>query len=314
VPWRQPFSSPIPPRPPDEMNGIISLDKPPRMTSHDVVAAVRHRVRDVKVGHAGTLDPNATGVLLLLLGKATKISRFLMGLEKEYVFTMNLGIETDTLDRWGRVVKTADPPVECREKIVNAAAGLTGWLDQVAPSVSALKHDGVPLYRLARQGGQVPRKVRKVEIKRLEILDIDYPLITARVVCSSGTYVRSLARDIGHELGTVATVFCLRRTRVGDFSIESAVPYDDILGGGRDITGVMVPLRRCLSHLPHLRLRQECVEGLRHGRQPRPEDLYASDREFEGQYAVLTDPEGEPVAIAARADGPCGFIRTERVM
>ena len=296
------------------MDGIIILDKPPQMTSHDVVAAIRSLVRGVKVGHAGTLDPNATGVLIVLLGKATKISRFLMGLEKEYVFTMNLGVETDTLDRWGEVVKTVDRPEIGDEAIIEAATGLVGRLDQIAPSVSAVKHDGVPLYKLARQGREVPQKVRKVEIKRLEILDIDYPLVTARVVCSSGTYVRSLARDVGHALGTVASVFCLRRTRVGDFSIEDAVPFDDILTGDRNIGAVMVPLRRSLGHLPHLTLRPECVDGLRHGRQPRPEDLYASEEAFNGQYALLVDPDGEPVAIATRADGPRGFLRTERVI
>jgi tRNA pseudouridine55 synthase len=314
MPWRLRFSNPIPPRPPNEMNGIIILDKPRRMTSHDVVASVRGLLSKVKVGHAGTLDPNATGVLILLLGKATKVSRFLMGLEKEYIFTMQLGVETDTLDRWGEAVRVVDTPQKPREDIVGAASSLVGRHDQVAPAVSALKHEGVPLYKLARRGQPVPRKARRVEIKRLDILDIDHPMVTARVVCSSGTYVRALARDIGYLLGTVASVFCLRRTRVGDFGADMAIPLDHVIRRGRDLEEVVVPLRKSLGHLPHLRLRKEGVDGLRLGRQPSPEDVGAADRAFSGEYAVLVDPDGEPVAIARRADGRGGFLRTERVI
>jgi tRNA pseudouridine55 synthase len=274
------------------MNGIILLDKPPGMTSHDAVDAVRGLLPGVKVGHAGTLDPNATGILILLLGKATKVSRFLMGLEKEYIFTMQLGVETDTLDRWGKPTKVMDTPERRKEDIAGAAAKLLGRYEQVAPSVSALKYRGVPLYKLARRGEAVPKKVRSVEIRSLDVLNVDHPLVTARVVCSSGTYVRSLARDLGYLLGTVASVFCLRRTRVGDFGIDRAVSLDSVLKGEGKLE----------------------VEGVRLGRQPRKEDLSSRDSAFEGEYAVLVDPDGEPVAIVRKTDGSGGPLATERIL
>jgi tRNA pseudouridine55 synthase len=296
------------------MNGIILLDKPPGMTSHDAVDAVRGVLPGVKVGHAGTLDPNATGILILLLGKATKISRFLMGLEKEYIFTMQLGVETDTLDRWGKPTKVMDTPERRKEDIAGAAAKLLGRYEQVAPSVSALKYRGVPLYKLARRGEAVPKKVRSVEIRSLDVLNVDHPLVTARVVCSSGTYVRSLARDLGYLLGTVASVFCLRRTRVGDFGIDRAVSLDSVLKGEGKLEGTVLPLRVSLGHLPHLELRRQGVEGVRLGRQPRKEDLSSRDSAFEGEYAVLVDPDGEPVAIVRKTDGSGGPLATERIL
>jgi tRNA pseudouridine55 synthase len=305
---------PVRPPPAREMNGIIILDKPAGLTSHDAVVAVRRVVRGTRVGHTGTLDPHATGVLILLLGKATKISRFLMGLEKEYVFTFQLGLETDTLDRWGSVIKVVETPAKGMEDIRNAASALMGRYDQVVPEVSAIKHEGVRLYRLARRGEQVPRKVRTVEIKRFDILEVHHPLVTARVVCSSGTYVRALARDMGYGLGTVASVFSLRRTRIGGFGLEQAVPLADVL---RDRTGLeqaLVRLGDALRHLPRVRIRSGAVEGLRSGRQPRLEDLSAADLDFVGEFAVLVDDDGQAVAIARRAEDAGRLLATERVL
>jgi tRNA pseudouridine55 synthase len=296
------------------MNGLIILDKPPGMTSHDTVEAVRGLVGKARVGHAGTLDPHATGILILLIGKATKVSRLMMGMEKEYVFTMQLGVETDTLDRWGKQVKVVDAPRKGRAEIVKRASELVGRYDQAAPAVSALKHKGVPLYKLARRGDPVPRKVRTVEVKRFDILDVDHPLITARVVCSSGTYVRSLARDMARLLGSVGSVFCLRRTRVGRFDEGDAVSLDSIIARPDDLAAALVPLRESLGHLPQVRMPQAAVEGLRMGRQPHPKDLSVPDRVSAGDFVVLTDPDGEPVAIARRVDGPGGLLATERVL
>ena len=284
------------------------------MTSHDVVDAVRAVAAAVKVGHAGTLDPQATGVLILLLGKATKVSRFLMGLEKEYVFTVQLGLDTDTLDRWGKTVSIVDVAQKSEREILEAAAELTGRYEQVAPAVSALKHRGEPLYRIARRGEEVPRKVRSVEVKRFDILDISHPFITARVVCSSGTYVRSLARDMGKLLGTVAAVSSLRRTRIGTFGLDEAVSLDSLVEGGGELEGFVLPLPDALRHLPRVRIEEQGAEGLRLGRQPRMEDLCASDLGFDGDYAVLVDKHGRAVAIARRTDEAGRGLAIERVL
>jgi tRNA pseudouridine55 synthase len=295
------------------MDGILILDKPAGMTSHDVVRAVRKVAVGVRVGHAGTLDPHATGILIVLLGKATKISRFIMGLEKEYVFTARLGLETDTLDRWGKTLKLVDTGERSRHEVAEAAAGLTGSYEQTAPAVSALKHRGEPLYRLARRGQEVPEKVRLVDIRRFDILDVSHPFITARVVCSSGTYVRALARDLGERLGTVAAVSCLRRTRIGTFGLDEAVSLDSVVGAGREFQEVMLPMAQALRHLPRIRINRHGAEGLRLGRQPRSEDLRASDLGFEGCYAVLVDGEGRAVAVVRKAEEHGGVVVTERV-
>jgi tRNA pseudouridine55 synthase len=296
------------------MNGIVIIDKPAGKTSHDVVESVRRLVPGVRVGHAGTLDPNATGVLIVLVGRATKVSRFLMKLEKEYVFTMELGVETDTLDRWGKPVNTGDAGDIQVEDVVNAASHFQGCYDQVAPAVSALKHNGVPLYKLARRGERIPAKSRSVTIKRFQILDFFRPYVTARVVCSSGTYVRSLARDVGRRLGCGASVFCLRRTRIGSFTEKDTTCMARIAAGEVGLNEVLLPLAEALAGVPRVRMRDAAVEGLRLGRQPRPEDLWIADLSFQGDYAVLTDEHGTPVGIARRSDEPGRPLRAERVL
>ena len=296
------------------MNGIIVLDKPAGMTSHDVVETVRKVAAGVKVGHAGTLDPHATGVLIILLGKATKISRFLMGLEKEYLFTVQLGLETDTLDRWGKTVTIVDAVENSEQEIAEAAARLTGRQEQIAPAISALKHRGQPLYKLARRGKEVPRKARMVDVKRLDILDVTHPFITARVVCSSGTYVRSLARDMGSLLGTVASVFCLKRTRIGTFGLDQAVALGRLTGDGENLESLALPVSEALSHLPRITVTEEGADGLRSGRQPRVEDMCASDIDFEGEYALLVDGNGAAVAVVKRVADPSVGLATERVL
>ena len=284
------------------------------MTSHDVVDAVRKTVVGVKVGHAGTLDPHATGILIVLLGKATKVSRFLMGLEKEYLFMVQLGLETDTLDRWGKTISMVDAVEKSEQEIVEAAARLTGRYEQAAPAVSALKHRGEPLYKLARRGDVVPTKMRLVDVKRFDILDVTHPFITARVVCSSGTYVRSLARDLGSLLGVVASVFCLRRTRIGTFGLDEAVRLDRLTGDADSLESFVLPLSDALRHLPRVHIADEGAEGLRLGRQPRIEDMCASDLDFEGGFAVLVDKHGQAVAIVKRTAGPAAGLATERVL
>ena len=201
---------------------IIPVDKPENWTSFDVVNKLRRVSRVKKVGHAGTLDPFATGLLLICFSKATKQIQTLMELQKEYVCTQTLGKESDTHDRTGTVVKDAAVPEFSDAEIESVLQMYRGEIQQVPPMYSAIKHKGVRLYELARKGQSVERAPRPVTIYELELLARDADSLTLRVVCSRGTYIRALARDIGRDLGCGALVSSLKRTRVGSYSLENA--------------------------------------------------------------------------------------------
>jgi tRNA pseudouridine55 synthase len=294
------------------MDGVFIVDKPDGMTSHDVVAAVRKKVSGAKVGHAGTLDPNATGVLLVLVGRATKISRFLMELEKEYIFTLELGLETVTLDRWGEVVGRNDAGHVSLDDILHAASRFRGRYQQIAPAVSAIKHKGVPLYKMARRGERTPVKTRVVKIRDFKVLDYYNPFVTLRVVCSSGTYVRSLARDMGRQIGCGAAVFCLRRTRVGSFSEMQARPLSDILGAD-DPAGLLVSIEESLKHMPRISIRPESVPGVRAGKSPAAEDVSEVVPGNASEFTALADASGGIIGIAKRPDST-GEYKIERIL
>ncbi len=164
------------------MDGIFVVDKPDGLTSHDVVLKVRERF-GVKAGHAGTLDPHATGVLIIVVGRATKISRFLMEFGKEYLFTIQLGIETNTHDRWGELLRTTSPQGISLKDILDVTSRFRGRYQQIAPEISAIKHRGTPLYKLARSGRNVPTKTKVVRIHKLEVIDYYHPFVTMRLVC-----------------------------------------------------------------------------------------------------------------------------------
>ena len=209
-------------------DGVLLVDKAAGMTSHDVVALVRRRLQIRKVGHCGTLDPLATGLLLLTLGRGTKIQDLLMAEDKEYSGTMTLGIITNTQDKDGEVIERRDvPPLE--EKTIRAAfEKFRGDFYQTPPMVSAIKQAGVPLYKLARQGKTVEREPRLVHIYRYSIDRVKLPEIDFTVVCSKGFYVRTYAHDIGSELGCGAHLHALRRVKSGRFDVVNAITVDEI--------------------------------------------------------------------------------------
>jgi tRNA pseudouridine55 synthase len=296
------------------MNGVIVLDKPAGPTSHDAVDAMRRVVPGCRVGHAGTLDPNATGVLLVMLGRATKVSRFLMGLDKDYLFTVQLGLETDTLDRWGRVVRTHSADGVGRSDIMTAASRFRGRYQQIAPSVSAIKHQGVPLYKMARRGQPTPVKTRLVVIRRFEVTDFNHPFVTIRTVCSSGTYVRSLARDMGSYLGCGASVFALRRLGVGSFKIGQAAPLAELLDGRTDPGQVLISIEKALGHLPRVFVTRSGARRIRRGGQPGPADLAGGNLEFSGDHVALVDEDGAVVGIARRSLESERALTTERLI
>lgn len=211
------------------LNGILTVDKPQEWTSHDVVNFVRGRYRLAKVGHGGTLDPMATGLLVLLLGKCTKKSEEVMQGTKVYEGTYTLGISTDSQDADGEVTETRPVPEDVDRSTLEAlSAKFTGDIEQIPPMVSALKKDGVPLYKLAREGKTLKRDPRPVTILSYDITGIRLPEVDVRISCSKGTYVRTLAHDFGEALGCGAHLSALRRTKSGSFSVTDAVTIETL--------------------------------------------------------------------------------------
>jgi tRNA pseudouridine55 synthase len=232
-----------------DIDGVLLVDKSQAMTSHDVVAITRRALNTKKVGHCGTLDPLATGLLIITIGRGTKIQDLLMSEDKEYIGTLKLGEETDSQDSDGQVTKSSPVPEFTREQIDAAFAKFHGDFYQTPPMVSAIKKDGVPLYKLARQGKVVEREPRFVHVYAHEILAIRPTEIDFRVVCSKGFYVRTYAHEIGAELGCGAHLKALRRTKSGRFSVEGAITIDELKAGPQDAVAQRVLSLPAVSRL-----------------------------------------------------------------
>ena len=215
-------------------SGVLLVDKDPGMTSHDVVAIARRSMGIKKIGHCGTLDPMATGLLMLVVGRATKIQDLLMSEDKQYVGTITLGTTTTTQDAEGDVVEEREVGVLGENVIRRAFEKYSGNFEQIPPMVSAIKKDGVPLYKLARKGKEVKRDPRPVYVTENELRKISLPQIDFTVSCSKGFYVRSYAHDIGDTLGCGGHLSALRRTRSGEFTLERAVRVDMLKNGGAE--------------------------------------------------------------------------------
>lgn len=227
------------------MEGILLVDKPKDWTSHDVCAFVRKRFRIPKVGHAGTLDPMATGLLVLLLGRGTKFSNQLSSHEKEYEGVMELGVQTDSHDRQGKVIQEADWQQITLEQVKAKAQEFTGEITQVPPMVSALKHQGVRLYELARRGMTVEREGRRVRVEQFNFQKKEGPFISFSVSVSKGTYVRTLVNDLGEVLGCHATLAGLKRLRSGEFLLKNAIDIDKLRQYElTDLSGHILPLHQ----------------------------------------------------------------------
>lgn len=245
------------------MNIVISLNKDYGITSHDAVTAVKKLLKVRKAGHAGTLDPIATGLLLVCTNEATKISLFLSGLDKEYIMTAKLGESTDTYDSEGRVIKRFEISdlrfrIEEIEKIIQM---FIGEIEQIPPMYSAIKVSGKPLYKLARAGVEVERKPRKVTINAIEIAAFEPPFLTLKVSCSKGTYMRSLCNDIGETLGAGAHMTGLIRTRIGNFTIENSAQISEL----PHKTGSLYSIDAALKHLPEIKLEGDNLKRAENG-------------------------------------------------
>ncbi len=225
-------------RAPDPYDGILLVDKPSEWTSSDVVVKIRNHFKFSKVGHGGTLDPLATGLLVVLIGKGTKLSDRIMGGDKTYEGTLHLGITTDSQDADGEILEQKDAAHITREMVEAVIEqNYLGDIEQIPPMVSAIKKNGVPLYKMARRGQEIEREPRKIHVSSFEILEFDNPLVKFRVRSTKGTYVRTLAHDIGNDLEVGGSLDALRRTESGPLSIDNAHTLDEILACDRETIG-----------------------------------------------------------------------------
>ena len=299
------------------MNGVLVVDKPLGPTSHDIVARVRRAIGISRIGHTGTLDPLATGVLPLVVGRATRLAQFLTLDEKEYDAGVRLGAATATYDAEDRVVRDQDgrpvllkpvPAASVTEDAFRAVlTEFTGTYWQLTPPFSAKKIGGTPAYMLARLKKAVEIKPVQVTVRTIELLRFHDGLATIRVVCSSGFYVRSLAHDIGQRLECGAHLESLRRTRAGEFDESRAVPLETVEVEGPEALARMVPMAHLLARLPHVVVNERGARRALHGNALAVEDLWEATRVFPpsappGPIRVL-DADGALLAIGEAADG-----------
>lgn len=290
------------------------MDKEEGESSFGSVKRVRRILGVRKVGHAGTLDPFATGLLVMLLGEGTKLSPFLMKGRKRYLATVRLGSETDSLDLTGRVVGERPVGPLRLEEVREKARAFLGDLEQVPPSFSAVKHQGKRAYLLARQGIHVELRKRKVTVYRLDVLSLALPDLTLAVECSEGTYVRSLAADLGEALGTGAHLRALRRLASGSFTLEGAVRLRDVErgGGAEALLRRMISLKDALPDVRELAVDEETARRLRGGCQRRLGELAETMAPGEGSVKVVRGPD--LVALAEVLEGPGDRERRLRLL
>jgi tRNA pseudouridine 55 synthase len=231
------------------MNGILNINKPTGMSSFDVVRVVKKVAKTKKVGHTGTLDPEASGVLPICIGRATKLVDYIMSDYKIYKVELKLGITTDTYDREGKVLQTSEVNLY-NEEVEKVIKSFEGEIDQVPPMYSALKVNGERLYNLARQGIEIERKPRKIHIYNIDILGMELPMVHFTVKCSKGTYIRSLCYDIGEKLNCGGTMWNLQRTQTGSFSISSSVELEQL--NSDNISSYLIPMDMALESYPKI--------------------------------------------------------------
>jgi tRNA pseudouridine55 synthase len=284
------------------MNGLLVIDKPSGMTSHDVVAIVRRTIGERRVGHAGTLDPAATGVLVIGVGRATRLLRFVADTEKEYLADAAFGVTTTTLDAEGDVIAESDASALREEDVRAVLPRFVGGIVQVPPMVSAIKVGGEPLYRKARRGETVERAPRQVVVTELSLESFEAGVVaraTVRCRSSRGTYVRSLVADVGDALGVGAHVAALRRTRVGSFDEADAIPLDAIS------STELRPMEAAVAGYPRRSVDDEGARALIHGKPLEPAGIAGVYAVFgpKGLLAMAEDREGEARSLCVLTQG-----------
>lgn len=282
----------------NQYNGLLNINKEPGMTSHDVVNRVRRALGQKRVGHAGTLDPAATGILLVCTGQATRLVEYLVPGTKTYQGAILLGRATDTYDSEGETTSEADTSHLSREIVEEAMVAFTGDIQQVPPAYSAVKRNGVPAYKLARKGEEVVLEARKIRIESFKLLEWDEPKLTFRIVCQAGTYVRSIAHDLGAALRVGGYLESLCRTASGSWQVEDAVSLDELEKAARDggLENIILPFSEILSDMPGVSLNEKeatrlgCGQGLQLDVEGHPATICA--RTEEGKLLAILVPDG----------------------
>jgi len=285
------------------MDGMLVVDKPAGWTSHDAVAYVRRALGVKKAGHTGTLDPAATGLLVVLVGRATRLARYFEQDRKSYSAVLALGEETDTQDAEGEVTARCEVPALDVDTVTKALERFRGEIIQLPPMYSAVKVGGRPLYKHARAGVEVERNPRRVTVHEIRLVGLDGSRITFEADCSKGTYIRTLCRDIAEALGSCGHMEALRRTGAGGLTLEGAV---DIAGrpGGEELARRVTGLDSLLGHLPAVMLSEKAAQGVLNGRRPRPEDLDGLPGSMDaGTKLRLMNQEGRLIAVAGAGPG-----------
>lgn len=278
-----------------EINGFINMIKPAGMTSFAVVAKVRRVLGIKRVGHGGTLDPEVTGVLPIALGKATRLCEYLESAGKKYLVTIYMGRETDTQDATGHTIKEMDCSHISYEMFLTAIQRFLGEIQQTPPMVSAVKQQGVPLYKLARKGIEVERKPKTIVIKEITPIDAQWqgpnPMATFAVACSKGSYMRTLCHDIGESLGVCACMEKLVRVEAGGFSIQDGIYLDDFLAAVEkgDMSAV-APMEQVVAHLPRLTVNEDELTRILHGNMiPWRQEVITDEKNLNQAYMVFSE-------------------------
>lgn len=283
-------------------SGIIVVDKPPNISSAKVVARVKRLFGAKKVGHTGTLDPFAEGVLVCCINEATRLAQFLLAGTKRYEATLKLGIETDTQDSTGTITATK-AVIDCTEqRIRSTVKKFIGPIDQQPPVFSALKHKGTPLYKLARQGRPVQKPARRIHISKIKILEIKLPLVHLEVSCSAGTYIRTLCADIGKQLGCGGHLRALKRTQSSGFTIQQALSLSQLEAQSLDgeVNGSLISMTEALGDMPQCRADQNLMKKIRYGQPIRKTDfdLGGSSKNLMKQDTHLKIVDGDNALLA----------------
>ena len=283
------------------MDGVLVINKPAGLTSSAVVLRVKRILGARKVGHTGTLDPMATGVLPLCINEGTKLAPFFLHSDKEYVATLRMGIETDTQDQEGTVVRQTEVIPHEPEQILKVVSEFQGTVLQTPPMFSALKYKGTPLYRIARRGGTVPRQPREITVFSIAVLSCDVPFVTIAVRCSHGTYIRTLCADIGKRLSCGAHMVALQRVRNGAFHINEALELEEVLAvaGNGCLNRHVIPLNEALTGMPEVVVSQPLILKIRQGMQIRMRDIeeQALAHLAAGQTAKIVSADGRLIAV-----------------
>ena len=287
----------------DETSGILIVDKPRDMTSARVISRIKKISGISKIGHTGTLDPMATGVMICTINRATRLSRFFLASPKKYAAVLTLGVETDTLDATGRILSTRQIGTVSEQAVIEACKQFEGEIYQIPPAYSALKHNGVPLYKYARNGTPVIKPPRKVFISNIKILDINLPEIRFETQCSSGTYIRTLCADIGNTLGCGGHLKTLKRIGCGGFDMQDAIPLSEIESHQslESINDRLIPMSDALSEMTAYVADNDLIEKIKYGKTIALTDIridiQTNERDTGSPFIKIIDNKNQLLAV-----------------